>query len=232
MTVMPSDGSAPGGTGSGAVSASDAVRASDGVRASDAEREAVVQRLNIATGEGRLTLAEFSDRVDRAYSARTRSDLEPLVADLPLPAGFGAPSVALRPATTPSADLHPTIEQSPALPPVVPWTGAPVYQTTPVGSIKRSGRWRLDHDLQLRTLVGSIKIDLRGAEIAAPVVELHLVALVGSVKVSVPDRVRVELDGHTTVGSREIEQDSNQGDGPLIRLRIDTTVGSVKVYRV
>ena len=80
--------------------------------------------------------------------------------------------------------------------------------------------------------MGSIKVDLRGAEIAAPVIDLHLVTWLGSVKVWVPDRVRVVVGGHSTIGSREIEHDSVAGDGPLIRLTIDTTVGSVKVYRV
>ena len=37
------------------------------VRVSDAEREAVVARLNAATGEGRLTLAEFTERSGLAY---------------------------------------------------------------------------------------------------------------------------------------------------------------------
>jgi len=32
------------------------------LRASDAERNEIVQRLNVAVGEGRLTLSEFSDR--------------------------------------------------------------------------------------------------------------------------------------------------------------------------
>jgi hypothetical protein len=54
-----------------------------GVRASDAEREAVVARLHHALGEGRLDLAETDMRVAAAYAARYRSDLSPLLADLP-----------------------------------------------------------------------------------------------------------------------------------------------------
>lgn len=53
------------------------------VRASDAERDAVVARINQAVGEGRLTLDEFSDRLELAYAARTRGDLDPLLRDLP-----------------------------------------------------------------------------------------------------------------------------------------------------
>ena len=41
------------------------------VRASDGDREAVAARLNEAVGDGRLTLQEFSERLDLAYTART-----------------------------------------------------------------------------------------------------------------------------------------------------------------
>src|SRR5215211_6835873 len=53
------------------------------VRASDAEREAVVERLRVATVEGRLTLGELTERTEAAYSATTRGDLALITADLP-----------------------------------------------------------------------------------------------------------------------------------------------------
>ncbi|MBT2511927.1 DUF1707 and DUF2154 domain-containing protein [Streptomyces sp. ISL-98] len=53
------------------------------VLASDAEREALVERLRVATGEGRLTLEELADRCEAAYLARTREQLAVLGRDLP-----------------------------------------------------------------------------------------------------------------------------------------------------
>ena len=53
------------------------------IRASDAERDATVERLRDAAGEGRLTLEEFSDRMEQATAARTRTELDRLVTDLP-----------------------------------------------------------------------------------------------------------------------------------------------------
>ena len=50
---------------------------------SDADRERVAERLRVAAGEGRLTPAELEERLERAFSARTDAELEPLVADLP-----------------------------------------------------------------------------------------------------------------------------------------------------
>ena len=56
---------------------------SDDVRIGDAEREQVAQRLHVHVGSGRLDLAEFEQRIDAAYRARTRGELAAVVADLP-----------------------------------------------------------------------------------------------------------------------------------------------------
>jgi hypothetical protein len=40
------------------------------VRASDAEREAVVERLRVATAEGRLTFGELAERTEAAWQRR------------------------------------------------------------------------------------------------------------------------------------------------------------------
>ena len=55
------------------------------VRASDAERERVLEQLQAAAVEGRLTLEELADRGDAAQRAVMRGQLERLVADLPAP---------------------------------------------------------------------------------------------------------------------------------------------------
>jgi hypothetical protein len=55
------------------------------LRASDADRERVAERLRAAGGEGRLTADELEERLETAFSARTRAELEPLTADLPAP---------------------------------------------------------------------------------------------------------------------------------------------------
>ena len=53
------------------------------LRASDAERDVVATRLREAHAEGRLTVEEFSERLDAALVARTRGDLDALTRDLP-----------------------------------------------------------------------------------------------------------------------------------------------------
>ena len=55
----------------------------NGLLASDADRERAAERLRAATAEGRLTSEELEERLEKAFSARTDAELEPLVADLP-----------------------------------------------------------------------------------------------------------------------------------------------------
>jgi len=53
------------------------------LRASDEERERVASTLREHAGHGRLEVAELEERLERAYSARTRSELVGLTRDLP-----------------------------------------------------------------------------------------------------------------------------------------------------
>jgi hypothetical protein len=53
------------------------------LRVGDAERMAIADRLAGHFSEGRLTEAEFSERLDRAMQATTMADLTGLLSDLP-----------------------------------------------------------------------------------------------------------------------------------------------------
>jgi hypothetical protein len=54
------------------------------MRAADADRDRVVELLNTAYGEGRLSQDEYDDRVGNALVARTYADLDLITADLPV----------------------------------------------------------------------------------------------------------------------------------------------------
>ncbi len=62
------------------------------LRASDADRELIAERLRHAAAEGRLLAEELEDRLGKTFKARTYSELDAVVADLP------ANRVARRPA--------------------------------------------------------------------------------------------------------------------------------------
>lgn len=53
------------------------------LRAADADREQIAERLRTSHAEGRLDLAEFQQRLERCYDAKTVGELDELVTDLP-----------------------------------------------------------------------------------------------------------------------------------------------------
>jgi hypothetical protein len=64
------------------------------LRASDADRERTVEQLRRHHADGRLDMEEFSERMDRAYAAKTLAELDELMADLPRDAAPATPRAA------------------------------------------------------------------------------------------------------------------------------------------
>ncbi|WP_346620852.1 DUF1707 domain-containing protein [Blastococcus montanus] len=75
------------------------------LRAADTDRAAVAALLGQAMSEGRLTVAEYDERLAGAYSARTFGELAELTADLPRTSG-ATTSRSAAPATPRNA-THP-----------------------------------------------------------------------------------------------------------------------------
>ena len=81
-------------------------------RASNADRELVADRLRAALDEGRLTLAEYDERVGIAYGAITYADLNKLLTDLPTHTGV----LEIRPPSAPPAPAPAAKAVKPAKP--------------------------------------------------------------------------------------------------------------------
>jgi hypothetical protein len=182
------------------------------VRASDLEREETVQRLSLATGEGRLTLEELSTRVDAAYRAVTRAELEPLVSDLPIAAAPARPAAA---------------------------AGAPVPAGKPrrrwivsiMGEHHRKGRWRLGGRTTVVTVMGETHLDLRGAVVEDSEVRISAWLMMGEQRILVPAGVEVEVTGFVLMGSRKVHvEDAPIRSGlPRIHIRTLGMMGEVQV---
>jgi hypothetical protein len=152
------------------------------ILAGDAEREQSTQLLSRAVVEGRLTLEEFSDRVERAQAARTRDELATLTRDLP-----AAP--AATPATAPSTDLAPAQERHVAF----------------CSRLVRSGPWELAARSEFRSIFGTITLDLSQARLAGPEVELQIYNLFGTVTIIVPESVDVSVSGGGMFASQVVQ---------------------------
>jgi hypothetical protein len=76
----------------------------DTMRVSDADRQQVIDRLSRHTADGRLTLDEFEARVDEVVRARTRSELDATLRELPAePVPYAEPGRRGRPFPVPLA---------------------------------------------------------------------------------------------------------------------------------
>jgi Domain of unknown function (DUF1707)/Cell wall-active antibiotics response 4TMS YvqF len=183
------------------------VNPSGAVRASDAEREAVVERLRVATVEGRLTLSELTERTEAAYTATTRGELVSITADLP--AVSGSPPAPTLP--TGQADRE--------------WVVAVM------GDSKRQGRWRVERPLAALAVMGDVVIDLRGAEVPRGDVDITATAVMGDVKIYVPDGVDVQLSGIAVMGDKRLEvREAPVGQtAPKVVVKATAIMGDVKV---
>ena len=77
------------------------------MRAADADRDHVVEVLNAAYSEGRLSKDEYDARLENAFSARTYADLDQLVTDLPAArAAMVPPGAKATTAVTPVAKTN------------------------------------------------------------------------------------------------------------------------------
>jgi Domain of unknown function (DUF1707)/Cell wall-active antibiotics response 4TMS YvqF len=184
-------------------------------RASDAEREAVVARLRDAAGEGRLTVEELAERIDAAYAAKTRAELEPLTADLPAPAersGFA-------PAAAPGA-------ASPA-----PARRAPPLVLGILGGGDRKGRWRVPERMTVVNVMGGADLDLREAVLDGPEVEITVFSIMGGSTITVPEGVHVELDGFALLGGNDLRISSPDPPpgAPVVRVRAWSLIGGTDV---
>jgi hypothetical protein len=179
-----------------------------GVRASDAERDATIERLSAATGDGRLTLEEFSQRMEQASSARTRAELDRLVTDLPADQG-GTPSAVAGQAA-----------------------GSATWHVSPIGGLTVRGPWRMKRHVIVASLIGGADLDLSQAQLAAPEVTLTQVSLLGGVRITVPAGVRVDRSGFSLIGGTRVGGGSEPGPGaPIIHIRAFSLLGGVQIDR-
>jgi hypothetical protein len=65
------------------------------IRASDKDRDRTAQLLSAHHAAGRLDAEEFTERLDRVYTAKTVDDLDALTADLPAIDLYPLPSASL-----------------------------------------------------------------------------------------------------------------------------------------
>jgi hypothetical protein len=163
-------------------------------RASDAEREATVVQLREAAAEGRLTVEELTERLDAAYAASTRAELEPLTADLPV-----APSSV-------------TVE---------PGRGGTRFVLGILGGGDRRGRWRVAERVVVVNVFGGADLDLREATLAGTETTIWVISLFGGSDIVVPEGMHVELSSFALFGADRLKLEGPEPEpgAPVVHVR-------------
>ncbi|AMW10738.1 hypothetical protein A4E84_15220 [Streptomyces qaidamensis] len=172
------------------------------LRASDADRERVAEILRDALAEGRLDMAEFEERLDATYQARTYGELAPITRDLPA-AGVTVPAVSLTkdPAAAPDWSGR-----------IVGGEGSSTWAVAVMSGFQRKGRWTMPRRFTCFAFWGGGEIDLREANFADREVEVNAIAIMGGVDVIVPPGVEVVVRGVGVMGGFDSREEGVPGE--------------------
>jgi Domain of unknown function (DUF1707)/Cell wall-active antibiotics response 4TMS YvqF len=180
--------------------------AEPGERVSDAEREHAVVQLRDHLLAGRLTLEEFSERVEVAYGARVGRELARAGEDLPEAEHLPAPHSRRKP-TRVTAALF--------------------------GHVVRRGRLRLRRRTFAGGAFSDVDLDLRDAQLDSPEASVNIVIAFGNVDVYVPEGIEVSVSGLALIGHRrDWGRELDRPDAPTIHVRAFSLFGTVDVWRV
>ncbi|MET3861260.1 hypothetical protein ABIE38_002193 [Dietzia sp. 2505] len=174
------------------------------------------QRLEAMVGRGELSLAEFSDRAAKIWSATCPAELEVALSGLPIHRAAGpTPTPAQPPATRPAGAI--TVDES-------------QKKTSVFDTLKREGRWSLPDDYRLTSWMGEIYLDAREAVVDRPRTHIQLDLWAANAKILLPPGVSVAVTGNRTWS--ELKIDEGRYDirgGPHLDFEINGFMAGVKI---
>ena len=175
------------------------------IRVSDADREQAVVVLREHLLAGRLTLDEFSERVEVVLQARVGGELARVQEDLP-----SVSSAVSRPGRKPAR-----------------------LTAAVLGHVARRGRFRLRSRTLAASALGDLDLDLREATIDEAQTTVTVLVAFGNADIYVPEGVSVNVTGMTIFGHRrEWGRDTGRPDAPVVQVRVLGCFGTVDVWRV
>lgn len=189
------------------------------LRVSHADRDRVVEILRDAAADGRLETDELEERVERALSARTFAELEPLTEDLPVAAP--APPTTRLPVPAASASAPAVADEETVL-----WEGHGER-------LRREGAWKVPRTIELILHGGSARLDYTLARLPeGGESTVRVTTHGGSVRLTVPPGIAVDLSGVSTHGGRVRDRSSRHAAPGVPVTHVITVTGSTHGGRV
>lgn len=185
------------------------------LRASHADRDQVVEVLQAAAGDGRLSPEELDERLGRALTARTYAELATLTADLPatgtaqVPVAAGAVGTGLAGAGLAGAAPKDLIRID---------IGS--------GSARREGRWVVPKELEIKVGSGGVLLDFTEAVITHPLLRIAIEVRSGGLTLVTRPGIVVDVDD-VSVRSGGVKVRAPWGHDVPVHFRIEVT-GTVR----
>ncbi|SER85113.1 protein of unknown function [Propionibacterium cyclohexanicum] len=181
------------------------------LRASDLDRSAVVDILQAACADGRISLPEHSERTDSALRAKTVGELSRLIADL----GHVPRSIVMSSAGQPPPPVElPSYSSSRAV----------------MSEVRRTGAWLVPEQMSVTGMMGEIRLDMREAYFASHRILIDVSLLMAELQIRVHQGTRVE--DRTRLIAADLNTKSlgtPRPDAPLIVLTGSCVMSSITV---
>jgi hypothetical protein len=179
--------------------------AGEELRASHADRDQVAELLRVAAGDGRLSAEELDDRLERALTARTYTELAALTVDLPATPGAAVvPPGAGAIGATPKDLMRIHVHGSSAL---------------------RDGRWAVPKELDVTVKGGAVTLDFTEAVITQPLLRITAEVRGGVLRLITRPGIVVDA-GDISQHGGSVTLPEPPGPGIPVQLRIEVN-GSV-----
>lgn len=166
------------------------------MRASHQDRDRVVEVLQTAAGDGRLSAEELDQRLEAALTARTYAELAVLTTDLPVAGTVPLP--------VPAADAQPKDL---------------VKIECRSGTVDRTGHWVVPRRLEANIRSGSMVLDFTEAIIAVPVLEIAANVRSGTLKLITRPGIVVDTD-EVSAHSGTVKVKTPSGSAVPVALRV------------
>lgn len=169
-------------------------------------KERARTRLADGYAQDLLDQEQLDERLEGVERARTVDEVHALLVDMAEP----EPMTALVPVST----------------------AAPQKIGALLGSIERHGAWTVAARMQVRAVLGSVVLDLRGATLPDGPIELHATVVLGNLEVIVPPGWRVDNDCAAVLATVEqFESHRSPTQQPrVLKIRGRVVLGGLEVF--
>lgn len=189
------------------------------------EREDAVQRLCAAYARDHITTGELESRLEGVYKASDRAQLNTLLEGLPAVQlqRLGDAPAPVASASPPRSPVQVETERGQGL-----RAGEKRYAAF-MSEIRKEGAWTPSPVILAKTIMGSVVLDFREAQIPAEGIDIYADVFMGDLKIILPPGLPADVDCSTFMGSVNDKSKAGVPGAPLVRVNGSTIMGGISV---